>query len=446
MFKIEPLRSIRKTIKIPGDKSISHRALMLSSIAVGRTRIKSLLRCDDTLATLNCLKNLGLEVKEEKNGNITIKGNGLYFKKKSPVYIDACESGTTIRILSGLLVGQRFPVCLNAAPSLRRRPMSRIITPLRQMGADIKGSFFYGKSKGDSTYAPLVIQPVKTLSGIEYQMPVASAQLKSALLLAGLYAKGKTTVIEPFTSRDHTERMLRLFGADLEISGNSLSITSSGLSSPEEITIPGDFSSAAFLIVLGLITVQSSLVLKNININPSRCGLLNVLKRMGAKIEILNKNAGFEPYADIKIESSSLKATSVKADEIPLLIDEIPILCVAAAFAKGKTEIEGVKELYIKESNRVKALLDNLIPCGVEIEEINSKKNNSKIIIKGSGNFRPIDFKSCADHRIAMSMIVFALALGSSSRIDDINCIDKSFPDFIKTIRSLYLKNEDNTF
>ncbi|MCM8820301.1 MAG: 3-phosphoshikimate 1-carboxyvinyltransferase, partial [Candidatus Omnitrophica bacterium] len=430
--------SIKKEIFIPPDKSISHRAAIISSIASNTTKIFPFILSKDTEATLNCLKNLKVEFQYKKD-LLEIKGKGLYFDRKGRVLLDAVESGTTIRILSGILCGQKFSTHFDASTSLRKRPMSRITIPLRLMGADIKG-----KEKNKEEYPPLIINPVKKLKSINYTLPVASAQLKSAIILAALFAEGKTEIYEPFLSRDHTERLLKLFKANLTKRYKKIIIKKTErLFSPKIIFIPSDLSSAAFFIVLALITPNSQILLKNININPTRCGLLNVLKRMGANIMVLNKKDYYEPYADILVKSSKLSSTVIKEDEVPSLIDEIPIFCVAASFAKGISIIYGAKELKVKESDRIVAIKSNLEKVGIDIKvEKISIRGKEDIVLKivGRQNLSKQsgkNFISFSDHRIAMSMIVLAKALNSESSIDDIDCIKKSFPQFINLIETL---------
>jgi 3-phosphoshikimate 1-carboxyvinyltransferase len=406
---------------------------MISSVAGATTVIRPFLHSDDTLATLECVKKLGVSA-ELKGRELIVRGQGRYFScTEDPVFLDARESGTTMRILSGLLVGQRFSVRFQAGPSLERRPMGRIISPLRRMGAEIRGTI-----RGSLVLPPLEISPVRRLSGLEYELPIPSAQLKSSLLLAGLYAEGPTSIIEPAPSRDHTERMLRLFNAALKVEAEKITLKPGDLSSPGKLYIPGDFSSAAFFIVLGLILEGSSLLIRNVNINPTRCGLLEVLKRMGAHIEIQNQGGDYEPYADIMVKSSSLGSTTVRPQEIPLVIDEVPVLCVAAAFARGRTEIQGLKELRVKETDRVKSMVDNLAASGVDIRDESWGDDDTKLVINGAREYKPAAFQSRGDHRTAMSLIVFAAGLKGQSSIDDIDCINKSFPDFSAAFESLY--------
>ena len=420
-YSIKQLESIQGSINIPPDKSISHRALILSSICEGKTKIKNFLNCEDTKATIDCLERLGVKI--ESNGSeLAVNGAGKFFSE--PLKLNANESGTTMRILSGLLVGQRFSVEFEGAPALNRRPMARIVEPLGKMGAKIKGD-----------YPPLLISPVqKELKAIDYELPIASAQVKSAIILAALYAQGETRIKEPYQSRDHTERMLKLFKANIKVESDRTIVCSrtEKLESPTEIVIPVDFSSAAFFIVMGLILKNSKVMIKNVNINPSRCGLLRVLARMGAQIEITNKKESYEPCADIVVNSSQLTATTIEPEEIPSMIDEIPILSVAAAFAKGNTLIKGLEELKVKETDRLGSIYSILKAAGIEVKAC----AKDGIEIKAGSALQKASFKSSNDHRMAMSAIVLGSAIGGCE-VDEVNCIDKSFPEFISLIDSL---------
>lgn len=436
MHNIQPLEGIKKVITLPADKSISHRAVIIASLAKGITAIEPILLSDDTHATIDCMRRLGVSVSLNDN-SVLVVGRGLRFKKSDKVTLYAHESGTTMRILSGVLCGQDFKVSFDAAMALRKRPMSRITVPLRAMGADISGHI-----QGVEEYPPLTVRPVKKIKGINYTLPMASAQVKSALLLASLYAKGVTVIRERVYSRDHTERMLKLFRAKIQRMGKVVSCRSSELYAPQDpLFIPSDFSSAAFFIVLGVIAKKSEITIPKVSINPTRCGLIKVLRRMGADIKLYNNTKYFEPYADIVSKSSQLKGVKVSEEEIPLLIDEIPILCVAASFAKGKTIIKGVRELKIKETDRINSIVYNLQHAGVDIRAVSYTKGKLKdwlIEINGTRNFCKADFKSFSDHRTAMSAIILGLASGSESTLDNIQCINKSFPQFISLIESLY--------
>jgi len=439
MHKIKSISNLKAEIICPPDKSISHRAIILSSISSGKTVIDPVLDSDDIKATIDCMKKAGVKIKKEKKNKIIVSGVGMHFKRKGKVTLFANESGTTMRILSGLFAVQSFSTIFKGAPALNKRPMGRIVWPLEAMGAS-----FDKKFKNGNIYPPLVINPVKKIEGMEYKLNIASAQVKSAIILAALYANKKTKISEPMKSRDHTEKMLKLFKVKVEVKGSSITVfPTKKLCSPKKIFVPGDFSSASFFIVLGLVLKNSEILIKNVNINPTRSGLLKVLKRMGANIRILNKRDDYEPYADILVKSSKLKATTVLKKEIPLMVDEIPILCVAASKALGKTCIYGVKELKVKETDRIQSMLVNLSKVGVKVKESNylDKLDGNKdymISIKKTRNQKSkAKFKSFGDHRTAMSMIVFSLASEGEFFLDNISCIDKSFPQFIDTVDSL---------
>lgn len=439
MYKIKPITNIQGSVTVMPDKSISHRALFLSALCPQKTKIYPFLESDDTKASLDCIQKLGIDCSFDQTlpETLYVWGRGLYFPKKGTVNLFAAESGTTIRILSGLLAGQKFSSNFSAGTYLSRRPMGRIIEPLSEMGADISGDRKTIPGK-ENIYPPLAIKPVSQLLGKKHKTKVASAQVKSALLLAGLCANGPTSVEEPTKSRDHTEKMLKNFGADIKIEGKTVTLAPGNkLTSPEEIFIPADFSSAAFFIVLGLILKNSQIRIKKVNLNPTRCGLLRVLQRMNAEITIENQNNQLEPYGDIIVKSSQLKATTIDPEEIPAMIDEVPILCVAAAFAQGETVIKGVQELKVKETDRVWSMESNLNKAGAEICQKPYQQDNIQIIINGKEGYPEAEFKSYADHRTAMSLIIFALAAGGQSSIDDIRCINKSFPKFISIIEGL---------
>lgn len=437
-FLIRPISCLKKNqIILPGDKSISHRALILSALAKGETVILNLALNQDCLFTLTGLKNLGVDIKRSRN--ITVLGKGLtgFKKPQKPIFVG--DSGTTLRLLLGLLAGQDFKVKLNAARSLARRPMLRVNKPLRMMGAVINAKSKKKNSKNSEEYPPLTIRG-GVLRPIIYNMPVASAQVKSAILLAGLYCKGKTKIIEPTLSRDHTERMLKLFKADIKVQGNIIVITGRrNLVTPGQIYIPGDISSAAFFMVLAAILPNTQLLIKNVSLNPSRSGVIKVLKRMGGNIKIcLKKNhlLGAEPMGDIRVKSSILKGTNIKREEIPALIDELPILMVAATYAKGRSVFDGVEELRVKETDRIKSMLDNLKRMGSDIKVLKARKSE-KLIIMGGKELKGSFLKTFGDHRTAMSMIIAGLLARGSTSIDDINCINKSFPGFIPFLNKI---------
>ena len=439
MYTIKNLNNVNKEINIPPDKSISHRALIFSSLSKGTTTIKPFLISNDTLATLDCIKKCGVKFSLNKNGTLVVKGQGLFYPRKTKVNLYAGESGTTFRIFTGVLCGQKFSSYFDAHQLLRKRPMSRITGPLGLMGANIKA-----KKNNHIDYPPIIITPSEKLNGINYKMPIPSAQVKSAILLAALYSNETTIIKESYLSRDHTERMLSLFNAPIEIKNKTIVLNPiKKLISPKEIFIPSDFSSAAFFIVLGLISNNSEIVLKNINLTPSRAGLLKVLKRMGANIKVINKKNTFEPYGDLIVKSSKLLATTINKSEIPSMIDEIPILCVAASHAKGKTSILGVKELKVKETDRIDSTIYNLSKAGVNIsaEKYIEKGNEDWLInIEECKNFKNAKFKSFSDHRTAMSAIVLGSTIGKKTILNETDCINKSFPNFIAFYNSLYKK------
>ncbi len=401
---------------------------MLSSISKGKTLIENFSFSDDCIATLKAFVSLGVRIKKISRNRIVVNGVGVFGLKKPNGIINLAESGTSMRILIGLLCAQNFISKLDGRESLRKRPMLRVIKPLKLMGARINAN-----SRGKDLYAPITISP-STLRSIDWKMSVSSAQVKSAILLAGLYAKGMTRIYEPVKSRDHTERMLKEFKAKIKVKGNNIHICPSSLISPKIIYIPADISSASFFIVLACLLKGSQIRINNLNLNPTRSGIINVLKRMHADIEIIYKNKNyFEPKADIVVKSSKLIATNIKKKEVPSLIDELPILMVAASFAKGQSVFEGIEELRVKETDRINSMIYNLSKMGAKIE-VKDKKGKEAIVINGSKSLKGASLKSYGDHRTAMSMVVAALCAESPSNIDDVKCIKKSFPDFLKIL------------
>ncbi|MDD5069115.1 MAG: 3-phosphoshikimate 1-carboxyvinyltransferase [Candidatus Omnitrophica bacterium] len=445
MYKIVPIKKINKTLFVAADKSISHRALILSSLTKSKTLISNILDSDDIKATIDCLRRLGVRIVLKPKSIAVVYGVGKYFLKKQLVRLYARESGTTIRLLTGILCAQKFPVKFEAGPTLNLRPMARIVYPLREMSAVFKNKERKLKTNSEKNiYPPLEIEPAKAITAGKFKMAIASAQVKSALIFAALYAQEQSVIIEPYKSRDHTERMLSLFKAGIKVKSSRIAINPlKKLVSPGKIFVPADFSSAAFFMVLGLIAKDSKICLKDVNLNPTRSGLLKVLRRMGARIKIANKKNGFEPYGDIFVESSKLISANVLADEIPLMIDEIPILCVAASFAKGVTRIFGLRELKVKETDRINSMVKNLTRAGVKIKasSYKNKINNQTdycLTISGQTRFKKASFNSYHDHRTAMSLIIFSLACGLENKINDISCIDKSFPEFIAILETFY--------
>ncbi|MDD5432207.1 MAG: 3-phosphoshikimate 1-carboxyvinyltransferase [Candidatus Omnitrophica bacterium] len=434
-FVVKPLSRIKGIVDLPGDKSIAHRAIILSAIAKGKTLVKNFPLNKDCLSTIEAIRKLGVRIiKKEKDFVVSGKGLSGLTKPKSPIFIE--ESGTTFRLFLGLLAGQSFQTTLIAGKSLSNRPMLRVNAPLRLMGAKICANEKKQAGKPED-YPPIVINGGK-LKPIEYSLPVASAQVKSALLLAALYAKGETKIIEPVNTRDHTERMLKMFKADIETQGSVISLKGGReLESPNEVFCPGDISSASFFIVASIVLPDSEILIKNVCLNPSRLGVINVLKRMGVDIEI-NELRGeeFEPIGDLLAKSSNLKSTIIKKEEIPTLIDELPVLMVAASFAKGKSVFEGVEELRVKETDRIQSMCDGLKKMGVDIFVVKSASRED-VVINGGNKLKGNEVRSFGDHRTAMSLIIAGLAADGETRIDDVSCIDKSFPDFLKILKNI---------
>lgn len=424
-IELRPVNSLRGEIAPPPDKSISHRAVMFSSLGRGKSLVRNFLRAEDTLSTVCAFRMLGVDI-EERGGELVIRGEGIHGLKEPDNVIDCRNSGTTMRLLSGVLCGSRFFSAVTGDDSLRKRPMQRIVAPLRQMGAEIMG-------RDSDRYPPLAIRG-KRLNPIRYRLPVASAQVKSAILLAGLYADGETEIIEPLKSRDHTERMLPAFGADVTVEGLSVKVRGIAELHGRETVVPGDFSSAAFFIVAALLLEGSEITVRKVGINPTRTGLLNVLKRMGAEIVMENiHEVSGEPVADISCRGErGLKAVDVEPDEMPLLIDEFPILCVAAARAEGVTTIRGAEELRVKESDRIRGMAVELRKLGAEIEE-----HPDGVSIRGKSALKGAEVETYGDHRIAMSLSVAALNAEGKTTVVNASCVDISFPGFFEELRRL---------
>jgi 3-phosphoshikimate 1-carboxyvinyltransferase len=439
--------SVSGIFTLPGDKSISHRAVILGAIANGRTTVKNFPFNKDCLATVHILQKLGVTVALEPrgfgSGIVRVAGCGLHGLRQPGASLVVQESGTTFRLMLGLLAGQGFSVILKAGEPLKKRPMLRVTGPLRLMGARIE-AVRLSKGAEEEEYPPVRIIGA-ALQQVSYTMPVASAQVKSALLLAGLYASGKTTVIEPVHTRDHTERMLRLFRADIAVSKKLTAavITVGGkkeLVAPGVISVPGDISSAAFFIVLASLVPGSKIRIKNVSLNPSRMGIIGVLKRMKAGVQLKRfprkLSSSGEPSGDILASFSRLTGVVVKKREIPLLIDELPVLMVAACFAHGETVLEGVGELRVKETDRIRSMTENLKKMGAVID-IRATAEGENIVIKGGNGLDGARVKSFGDHRTAMSLIVAGLSARGRTRIDDVSCIEKSFPGFLRLLRKI---------
>ena len=410
---IQKIKKAVGQIKVPGDKSISHRAVMLGSLANGVTEISGFLKGADCLSTIDCFRKMGIDI--DINGeNVTVHGNGLRGLLKPDEMLYTGNSGTTTRLLCGILAGQNFDTSITGDASIQKRPMGRVVQPLSMMGAKI-----------ENEYCPLYITGTK-LHGIDYKMPVASAQVKTAIILAGLYADGETVIHEIEKSRDHTELMLSAMGADLTVDNLDITVKPTNDLTAVNVDVPGDISSAAFFLVLGAIMPNSQITVTNVGINPTRTGIINVLKDMGADITLENvhTSAG-ETVADITVRSSSLKGTTVGGDIIPRLIDELPIIAVAAVFADGQTVIKDAQELKVKETNRIRAVVDEFNKCGIDITE-----TDDGMIINGGKSIHGADFKTYGDHRMAMSLTVLAQLADCESTLDDSDCACVSYPTF----------------
>jgi len=424
-IEITPAARFSGEVTPPPDKSISHRAVMFSSIAKGKSVVRNILRAQDTESTMEAFRSLGIEI-EDNGDSLVIHGKGLRGLTEASDVIDCRNSGTTIRLLTGILSANPFFSVLTGDSSLRSRPMKRVIKPLSLMGAQIFG-------REGSRFAPLAIRGGE-LTPISYAMPIASAQVKSSILLAGLYTEGMTIITEPARSRDHTERMLPAFGADLRSEGLTIAIQGNRELYSQEIAVPGDFSSAAFFMVAAIVIPGSEVLLRNVGINPTRTGLIGVLQKMGADISLMNvQSVSGEPVADISCRwTPELKAADVAGDMVPSLIDEFPILCIAAAKARGTTTIRGAEELRVKESDRIRAMATELAKMGVCIEECPDGLN-----ITGTETLQGTEVYSHGDHRIAMSMAVAGLIARGTTTIHGASAVDISFPRFFPTMREL---------
>ncbi len=425
-FTVQPGGQLNGVIRVPGDKSMSHRSIMLGSIAEGVTYVTGFLEAEDALATLKAFRAMGVEIEGPENGEVTIHGVGKHGLQapKEPLYLG--NSGTSMRLLSGLLAGQSFDSVLTGDSSLESRPMRRVTEPLAQMGAEIE-------TQPDGT-APLKIKGGCPLKGIHYDMPVASAQVKSCLLLAGMYAEGETVVSEPAPTRDHTERMLNGFSYPVKRDGNKAIIDSNGTLKACDIDVPSDISSAAFFLVGASIAPGSDVTLRHVGINPTRTGVIDILKMMGADIEVFNeKTVGGEPVADLRVRYRPLKGIDIPEELVPLAIDEFPVLFVAAACAEGQTRLTGAKELRVKESDRIQVMADGLRILGVDATptEDGMVINQSDI---GGG-----EVDSHGDHRIAMAFSIAGLRASDTITILDCQNVNTSFPEFKQLVSELGL-------
>ena len=416
---IKPVKKISGEITVPGDKSISHRAVMIGSIARGMTKVIGIAKSDDCAYTINAFKAMGVNIRDER-GTTIIEGKGLKGLSRPSAAIHVGNSGTTMRILPGILAGQDFESILTGDESLQKRPMKRIVEPLSKMHVVIKAR--------DGEYPPLNIKG-GVVKPITYKMPIPSAQVKSAILFAGLYANGVTSIIEKFRSRDHTERMLKYFGSKLNVKGMRVSVEGIKELEARSFEIPGDISSASFFIVAATILKGSRVKIKNVSINPTRAGILKILSRMGAKVKVINKRRGFEPVGDIIAQYSRTRGIIIDKAMMPSLIDELPIIFVLAAISRGRTVINGAGELRVKETDRISSMGENLNKMGA----LFSVKGDN-IIIEGVNKLKGAMVDSFKDHRTCMSMAVAAIAADGETVIEGAESVSKSFPEFFETL------------
>ncbi len=423
-MEIRKCNGLKGELQIPGDKSISHRGVMFGSLASGRTEITGFLNSADCLSTISCFRKMGVAV-DYDGDSVQILGNGLHGLQAPTEILDAGNSGTTTRLISGILSGQNFASELTGDASICTRPMKRIIDPLTQMGADIR-------SINQNGCAPLAING-KPLKGIHYTSPVASAQVKSCVLLAGLYADSRTSVTEPFLSRNHTELMLSHFGADITSEGTTASIQPDPALHGMKLQVPGDISSAAYFIAAGLLVPHSEVLIKNVGINPTRAGILDVCRKMGGSLELCNvREQGGEPTADLLVKTSSLRGTTIGGAIIPTLIDEIPIIAVMAACADGTTVIKDAQELKVKESNRLRVMTEELTKLGASVTE-----TEDGMIIEGGKPLHGAVIDSHLDHRIAMTFAIAGMCADGTTTILDNQCVGISYPSFFADLQGL---------
>ena len=414
---------LRGWVRVPGDKSISHRALLLGALAEGTSLVSSFLPAADCQATRRCLRQLGVEIEELDDTTLIVHGQGLHGLRPPNKPLDCANSGTTMRLLSGILAGQPFRSVLTGSAQLRRRPMARITIPLRQMGAQVTDT---------DGHAPLTIEGGR-LQGIDYTLPLASAQVKSSVLLAGLYADGPTTVREPMPARDHTERMLQAMGWKLRIADCGLRIEPGQRLRALDIVVPGDFSSAAFLIAAAVLVPGSEVTIEDVGVNPTRTGALEVLEAMGADIRVDNeRDCSGEPVADLTVRASELRAAEIGSALIPRLIDELPLLALVATQARGTTRIGDAAELRVKETDRIATTAAELRKLGAEIEAL-----PDGFVVQGPSPLKGATVDSHGDHRLAMTLAVAGLLAAGQTRVCDVECIADSFPGFAATLRRL---------
>lgn len=422
-FIVNPAAATDATVVVPGDKSVSHRALMLGSIADGTTRISGFLAGEDCLSTLSAMRAMGVRIERPAETEVIVHGVGLHGLKEADAALDMGNSGTGMRLMAGLLSGQSFASQLIGDESLSGRPMRRIIDPLQQMGAVIDS---------EDGRPPLTIHAGNVLRAIDYQLPVASAQVKSAILLAGLYADGTTSVSEPAVTRDHTERMLASMGIPVEKRGNRVAVTGGCGMHACDVRVPGDLSSAAFVILAALLSDRAEVLIRNVGVNPTRTGVIDILQSMGAAISLENPGLlGQEPVADIRIRSSDLRGGPVDPQLVSLAIDEFPVLFVAAAAARGKTSFTGIGELRVKESDRIASMAAGLRAMGIQVDE-----STDGAVVHG-GRFQGARVDSFGDHRIAMSLAVAASVAAETVTVCDVDAVNTSFPGFCELMSAL---------
>ena len=416
---------LKGSFELIGDKSISHRAVMFSSISKGHNKISNFLMGEDCLSTISCFRKMGVDIQIDGK-DVYVKGNGLYGLKRPKEILDVGNSGTTIRLMMGILAGNKFDATLIGDNSIAKRPMKRVTDPLRLMGCNIEG-------KDDANYIPIKIYG-GDLKAIDYHMPVASAQVKSALILASLYSNDTSFIYEKVKSRNHTEIMLKSFGADINVENLKISVNPVNELFSQDIYVPGDISSAAFIIVSALITKGSEVIIKNVGLNETRTGIIDVVKNMNGNIEIINERlVGGELVGDLLVRyTKDLCATTIDKDIIPRLIDEIPVIAVLATQAEGTTIIKDAQELKVKESNRIKSMVENLKILGADIEEL-----EDGMIIKGKSKLNGGKIKTFKDHRIAMAFSTLNLISDEKIKLDDEDCINVSFPGYFDLIKSL---------
>jgi 3-phosphoshikimate 1-carboxyvinyltransferase len=424
---VRPARRIAGTLAVPGDKSVSHRAAMLGAIASGVTEIHGFLEGEDCLATLQAMSALGVEVTRKAPGEYLVRGVGLEGLSEPEAVIDCGNSGTTARLLLGVLAGQPFTTLLTGDGSLRRRPMERIVEPVGRMGARVLG-------RAAGRRLPLAIAGRRPLEPIRHVTPVASAQVKSAVLLAGLWAAGPVEVVEPARSRDHTERMLAAFGADVEVEERTVRVRPGRGLTGRVVRVPGDISSAAFFLVAGALAGEGTVTVDGVGVNPTRTGVLDVLAAMGAAVAVDPAGGDGEPIAALTASAGRLRGTAIGGTLVPRAIDELPILAVAAARAEGVTTLTDAAELRVKESDRIRALATELGKLGVRIEE---RPDGFRIDGNGGRPFRGARVSSWGDHRLAMALVVAGLAAEGETLVEDVDCIATSYPDFVPACRRL---------